>query len=120
VYSYERAEKLTVKAKGVKVPTKKELEKLPKFEQAKRLIRAKNAIEDGTPVPSEGIIGFKDGARHGRFFVKKKGTRRVNHGFGDRILEPGKDVTRAPTIEELTRSAEDWDRTDVEGFDRHD
>lgn len=103
VYVYRRAGTLTdisVKAKGLRLPRSK--------------FKAARALYTGQEVGKEAIIGFKAGARGGKFFETGKTTRRVKQGFGDRILEPGADVTRAPTAEEVFQDAQSDDSEEID------
>lgn len=85
LYSFERAKETIVKAKGLRLP--------------KDGKQALAAIQPGAPlVGKAGVIGFRRGARQGTFFIANTLSRRVGRGFGDRILGPGQNVTRAPRI----------------------
>jgi hypothetical protein len=84
VYRVETAKGLKVKAKGMR---------LPKAPEAAEL-----AIRSGVAMGKSAVIGFRAGARRGKFFAADTATRRVNVGYGDRILDG--QVTRAPTYRE--------------------
>lgn len=91
VYSYEKGPDLTVRAKGIFLP-KKPTELRAAFE----------ALADGKSVGEarSGIIGFKAGARRGKFFMAGSRLRRVRDiGYGDRFLTPD-GWTRPPTAKE--------------------
>lgn len=82
-YYYERNGKAVKKAKGI------------------RLHKSALTIEPGKKYQdNSGIIGFRVGAKSGRFFERKDTARTLSKQTGDRI-ELGNGETRAPRAEEL-------------------
>lgn len=114
VYSYEVADKTTVKGKGIPFPKliNTRDDKLNADERTKKrwaISRAVTAIDRGIPVSDRGVLGFRAGAKTGNVFQSRKLTRTVNRGCGDRILEPNSLFSRPPTIEEI----EDIEESDL-------
>lgn len=97
-----------VKAKGLRLPQARPVDGEKPADFAKRRTRAARKAEEllrsGTAIGKDAVIGFRAGARAGKFFKVGNVARTVNVGYGDRILEPGKDVTRAPTIDEALKA----------------
>lgn len=97
VYRYERKELVKVRAKGLRLPRMTSKDGKPLLEN---IARADRAIQSGELVGGEAVVGVWRGASTGKFFEVADVGRRVNEGYGDRILEPGSSFTRAPTVEE--------------------
>ena len=106
LYAYrDETGKLHVKAKGLNLPRKRGEGERAEREHQEELEKAWKKIVRGRTLGAVGIIGLAKGARQGRFFERARTGRCAHRGYGDRILEPGSSVTRAPTIEEVRSGA---------------
>lgn len=99
LYTYRREGKRTVKGKGLRLPRDAD--------------KALALLTSGQKVGAEAVIGFWRGVREGEFFKKAPLFRLPRQGFGDRILEAGEQVTRAPTVDEVHAKDE---RDSANGF----
>lgn len=107
VYRFERKENVKVKAKGLRLPKMKDRDGNYLKTGAEK---ADRMIQGGEMVSANAVIGFWAGARRaavgGNFFTAAVAGRHVQRGFGDRILEPGSETTRAPRVDEVFDGAE--------------
>jgi hypothetical protein len=78
---------LKVRAKGAHMPRD--------MEKADKLLAT--GYVPGKAYP----LGFWAAARKGKFFTTGSTSRRFQKGYGDRILEKGARITRAPTVKEV-------------------
>ena len=93
VYSFKRAEKRTLKAKGV--PLAKYKDATDDFKQQKTR-EAMVRVFAGEQFKRSAPKGFRKGAKDGRFFERVNQTRSVSRGFGDRIFDEKAGYTIPP------------------------
>jgi hypothetical protein len=96
-YSYWREGKCKVRAKGIALPRIRKDDPLSSDRHSDAWAMIVNEIA----LPKPGIIGLAKGAKEGVFFRRETMARTAKVGYGDRILEPGSEVTRARTFAEV-------------------
>jgi hypothetical protein len=102
-YSFERAGRPKILAKGVSL----ELPKQAPGEVLDSALRyATRRLFRGDKFATGAIRGFKAGAAAMKFFAKETRTRSVNVGYGDRILEPVLGITFPQEYDPVIHSGE--------------